>query len=136
LVEKHGWQKESLMKMRKLDSFIKESGRYYPLSEREFPPYLNSDQAVNSIRKVLKPYTFSNGLTVQRGEVLAAPVGGIQRDSSIWEKADQFNGFRFSQMREKEGDNARLYAANTSTEFIIFGHGHSAWYQLLKAQLI
>ena len=78
----------------------------------------------------MKDYTFADGTTVPKGSILVAASHAIQKDESFYENAHQFDGFRFSNLREREGENARYLAANTSTEFLHFGHGHHAWYAL------
>ena len=49
-------------------------------------------------------------------------------DDNLYEKAHEFDGFRFSRMRERDGDSAKLYSVNSSTEFLQFGHGKNVWY--------
>ena len=80
-----------------------------------------------TFRKVLKPLTFSNKLTIPAGEILATPVEGIHFDDDIYENATEFDGFRFSKLREKNGENAKYYSVNTSPDFLVFGHGEHAW---------
>lgn len=82
---------------------------------------------VSSLRIVLKPYTFKNGITVPKGTTLAAPLWPIHMDDGIYENAEQFDGFRFSKLRERCGENAKYYAANTNEEYLQFGHGQHAW---------
>lgn len=84
-------------------------------------------KVVGSSRKVMKPFKFSNGVIVPRGVTLAAPIGPIQRDPTIYENASKFDGFRFSRMREQFGEKAEYYATNTTTELLHFGHGQHAW---------
>lgn len=83
---------------------------------------------VGSIRKVMKPFTFSNGLTIPVGQFLAAPSGGIHADDAIYENAREFDGFRFSRMREAEGESAKHHSVNTGTQYLVFGHGKHAWF--------
>ena len=49
-------------------------------------------------------------------------------DETVYEDAEKFDGFRFSKMREREGENAKHYSVNTGMEFLTFGHGKHAWY--------
>ena len=46
-------------------------------------------------------------------------------DNALYPNADTYDGFRFSRMRETDGKT--VYATNTSTEFLQFGHGKFAW---------
>jgi cytochrome P450 len=83
---------------------------------------------VGTFRKVKQPFTFSNGVTIMPGETLAAPVGPIHFDDTVYDRALQFDGFRFSKMRERDGESAKVHSVNTGTEFLTFGHGEHAWY--------
>ena len=76
----------------------------------------------------MKPYTFSNGVTIPAGATLGTAAGAIHMDDNIYPNAKEFNGLRFSDIREKEGENAKLYCANTGPDFLVFGHGEHAWY--------
>jgi len=104
----------TLMKMKKLDSFIKECLRLRMVS------------GVSTFRKAMKPFTFSNGITISAGETVASPAGAIHMDDSIYENATEFDGFRFSRIREMEGESPKIHSVNTGTEFLTFGHGEHA----------
>ena len=75
----------------------------------------------------MKPFTFSDGTIIPKGSFIAAPVAPIQMDESIYDNANQFRGFRFSDLRKREGESARHHVSNTSLEFLHFGNGHHAW---------
>jgi len=75
----------------------------------------------------MKPYTFADGTKIPKDVILIAAVRSIQMDDSIYENAHEFDGFRFSNMREREGESAKHHSSNTSPEFLHFGHGHHAW---------
>lgn len=75
----------------------------------------------------MKSFTFADGLKISRGESLASPSGAIHMDDSIYPNAHEFDGFRFSKMREAEGESAKHHSVNTSIDFLIFGHGEHAW---------
>lgn len=53
----------------------------------------------------MKDYTFSDGMRVPAGEVLAVPSGAIHMDPTIYEDPDMFDGFRFSKLRKKTGES-------------------------------
>ena len=80
------------------------------------------------MRKVLKPYTFADGLTLPPGETIVSPVVRIHMDDKFYDNPYEFDGFRFSKMREQNGESAKHHSVNTSTEFLTFGHGIHAWY--------
>jgi cytochrome P450 len=78
----------------------------------------------------MRQYTFSNGVTVYPGEIVATAIAGVHMDPNIYPNPLQFDGFRFSRMKEQNGESAKLYAVNTSTEFLQFGHGPHSWYPI------
>lgn len=134
MVATDGWQKKSIMQMKKLDSFVKESLRYHA-NARILTTETNLI-LVGTKRKALKPYTFRNGVTIPQGETVASPMISIHMDNSIYENAKEFRGFRFSGLREREGEIAKHQSVNTSTEFLVFGHGEHAWYYDVQSLLI
>jgi len=79
---------------------------------------------------IMKPYTFANGVTLQPGEIVATPIAGVHMDESIYKNPLEFDGFRFSRQREQDGESAKLYAVNTNPDFLQFGYGIHAWYDL------
>jgi cytochrome P450 len=76
----------------------------------------------------MKEYTFSNGVTVLEGARLLSPCSAIQKDESVYENGSQFDGFRFSKMRERDGESANHYASSTGLDYLQFGHGQHAWF--------
>lgn len=117
------------MKMRKLDSFLKESIRMHPLGQSLSPDSrLQILTTVGSTRMAMIDYTFSDGTFIPKGTLLAAPVHPIVSDERIYSNPEVFDGFRFSNLREQEGESAKHHSSNTGTEYLHFGHGHHAWY--------
>lgn len=104
-------------KMRKLDSFLKESQR------------VNGLGTTSLQRKVLKPegYTFSDGTHVPCGVTISAASGGLHRDERVYEKPEEFMPFRFAEMRDEEGEGSKHQMVATSNEYLPFGHGRHAW---------
>jgi cytochrome P450 len=84
--------------------------------------------SVGGGRKTMKPYTFSDGVTIPKGNLIEAPTAPIHRDESIYENANVFDGFRFRNLRERQGENFKHYTWSTGIDFLHFGHGHHAWY--------
>lgn len=82
-------------------------------------------------RKAVKQYTFSNGVTVPSGTHLVVLISQLHKDESVYPNANTFEGLRFYNLREQNGDQAKYYCANTNTDFLIFGHGQHAWYVIL-----
>ena len=82
---------------------------------------------VGSGRKAMKPFTFSNGVTIPKGMLVVAPIMPLHLDESNYENPQEFDGFRFSKLREKEGESAKHHSSHTGIEYLQFGHGHHAW---------
>ncbi|KAF5368299.1 hypothetical protein D9757_010524 [Collybiopsis confluens] len=130
VVAEHGWTKAAMGHMRKLDSFLMESQRMYMY----FAYGLN--------RKVLKDFTFLNGLTVPAGATVAVPVWAIHHDNAstssfhfilsfmtrneYFPNAETFDGFRFSKMREEEGESIKHQMVTPTREYLLFGVGRHA----------
>ena len=75
----------------------------------------------------MKKFTFSNGITVEPGEIVGTNIAALHTDETLYKNAHEFDGFRFNRMRDENGNNPKLYATNTSFEFLQFGHGKHAW---------
>ena len=82
---------------------------------------------VGTGRKVMKKFTFSNGITVEPGEIVGTNIAALHMDESLYKNAREFDGFRFSRMRDKNGETAKYCSTNTNHEFLQFGHGKHAW---------
>ncbi|KAK1997994.1 cytochrome P450 [Colletotrichum falcatum] len=118
--------KASLSKLKKLDSFIKESQRMSPLNFG------------GTSRRLQKDQTFSNGLRLPAGTPISFPLWGVYNSS--WTNtfsADynqgtgnapptEFDGFRFARLREQPGREAKHQAATTGPDAFNFGHGPHA----------
>ena len=77
-------------------------------------------------RLALHPFTFSNGVTIPTGTLIAAPVTAIHLDEEIYPNSKKFDGFRFANLREQDGVSG-LQVTSTSTEYLVFGYGRHAW---------
>ncbi|KAH9975529.1 cytochrome P450 [Lactifluus volemus] len=93
VVAEEGWTKAAMDKMFKIDSFIRETQR------------LDGINFILVTRLVLRPFTFSNGVTVPPGVLVAVPSGVAHRDEEVYTNADKFEGLRFSKLRERDGDS-------------------------------
>lgn len=51
----------------------------------------------------------------------------MHHDDALYEDATKFDAFRFSRMRERDGEAAKHQFVNTSIDYITFGHGKHAW---------
>ncbi|KAH9970799.1 cytochrome P450 [Russula compacta] len=113
VVTQEGWTKAGMDKMHKLDSFVRETQRVHGLS------------SVELTRLALRPFTFSNGTTIPAGTLVALPVGAIHTDGDIYANPEQFDGFRFSKLRDTKGITGHQ-AVTISSEHLAFGFGRHA----------
>ncbi|KAM6493880.1 Cytochrome P450 [Amanita muscaria] len=107
VIQEEGWSKNAIGKMRKLDSFVKESLR------------LSNSLFFAMQRKVMKDFTFSNGVTIPAGNRIAAPF-------EYYVDANNFDGFRFEKMRNGEGMENKHQVVSLDFNYILFGHGRHA----------
>jgi len=113
VVAEEGWTKAGMDKMHKIDSFIRETQR------------LDGLGFVAVSRVALRPFTFSNGVTVPAGTLVSIPASATHRDERIYPDPDTFDGFRFAKLRESEGDTttSRYQVVSPSSEHLAFGLG-------------
>ena len=88
-----------------------------------------SSSAVVMTRIALRPFTFSNGVTVPAGTLVSIPASAVHRDERIYSNPDEFDGFRFAKLRESEGDSAisRHQAVASSIDHLAFAVGKHTW---------
>lgn len=85
-------------------------------------------------RKVLKPYTLSDGTHLPVGSMVACNSSAAHFNEETYEKADEFDGFRFANKIVTENEdgtetlNLRRQMVATSHEYLPFGHGRHAWF--------
>ena len=157
--EDGGWQKTSMTKMRKLDSFIKESQRTHPPAySKPKPPFfhliayhspvLPFNDALSKIthanlslaqvgfkRKFREAVTLNDGTFIPAGAHIEFPITSIQ--DSVIASADEFDGFRYYRMRQDPNEAHKHQFASTSETCLHFGHGkYSCPGRFISASLI
>ena len=120
-------------KLLRLDSFVREAQRIDILS----PSLSASIHASLSLtllqvgvaRIATRPFTFSNGVTIPAGTMVAAPTSAIHVDEEIYSNPHKFDGFRFSGLHDSDGKVTRTgnSAVSTSPNHLAFGLGRHAW---------
>ncbi|KAI3527672.1 cytochrome P450 [Colletotrichum filicis] len=110
-----GWaRKESMAKLKKLDSFMKETQRL-------------AGNITSFIRKVVKPIDLSDGTHLPPGTKLLAPQAGISHDERYFENPDTFDALRFFKLRQKSDEDAnRWQFTSISDTNMNFGAGKHA----------
>ncbi|KAK4210620.1 putative cytochrome P450 E-class, group IV [Rhypophila decipiens] len=122
VLAEHGgvFSSTALQAMKKVDSFLKESMRFHT-------PGVSSFQ-----RKVLKPFTLSNGQHIPAGIIIEVPAQAIAMDPEMFEEPDKFDGLRFYKMREKAREAGEFDVAgqgqfvSVSKGSLSFGYGRHA----------
>ncbi|EGN99661.1 hypothetical protein SERLA73DRAFT_159877 [Serpula lacrymans var. lacrymans S7.3] len=112
-IEEEGWSKNAIAKMRKVDSFLKETLRFEGLS------------FVSMLRKAVKDFTFSDGTLVPAGSMVSVASFPTHRDNETYENADVFDPFRFANEKQVK-EQACQQMVSTNPEFLTFGHGKNA----------
>ncbi|KAF2759882.1 putative cytochrome P450 [Pseudovirgaria hyperparasitica] len=107
----NGWKKTTLTRMRKLDSFMRESQRLNPPSLTGFK------------RQVMEPMTLSDGLFLPKGVHLVMPIVPIAQDESVTGYPLEFDGFRHYRRRDEPGNAHKYQFATTDKDNMHFGHG-------------
>ncbi|KAI6034738.1 cytochrome P450 [Pisolithus microcarpus] len=90
LIWQHGWTKEAIVLMCKVDSFLAETQR------------LEGVLTSSVQRKVVKDLTLSDGTFVPEGTHLCIPTYVFHRDGAVYDNPGVFNPFRFSQLSDDE----------------------------------
>ncbi|KAK5953726.1 hypothetical protein OHC33_004995 [Knufia fluminis] len=107
--------KDRLAKLKKMDSFLRESARY------------NNAGLMAVQRNAKKQFTFSDGTVIPAGAKVGTPTRFLQRDPLIYDNPEVFDGFRFSRLRDQtEGPATQYQMVSTAPELHVFGHGKHA----------
>ncbi|CAJ2506181.1 Uu.00g003110.m01.CDS01 [Anthostomella pinea] len=118
--------KPAMARLKKLDSFIKESQRWSPMGY------------TISSRMIMQDVTLSTGLTLPKGAMITFPQYAVHTspDTPTLSPAynaptpnpgpDVFAGFRFANLRSVPGRETRHQVVTTSLDSLTFGHGPHA----------
>ncbi|CAF9916908.1 MAG: hypothetical protein ALECFALPRED_010907 [Alectoria fallacina] len=109
--EDRGWRKTTLTKLRKLDSFVKESQRVHPPSLLGFK------------RAFLKQRTLSDGTVIPQGAHTLMAIQPHQQEDPSIPDPEVFDGLRYYRMRQQEGHANKHQFATTDPYTLHFGHG-------------
>ncbi|EKM50979.1 uncharacterized protein PHACADRAFT_262885, partial [Phanerochaete carnosa HHB-10118-sp] len=94
-------EEDSLQKMRKVDSFLKECQRF---------------EGIGSLflgRKALKDYTFSDGTFIPKGSYVSTSKMAIHDTCEYYDEPHVFDPWRFSNMRDETGEGTKHQMVNT-----------------------
>ncbi|EJD00067.1 cytochrome P450 [Fomitiporia mediterranea MF3/22] len=115
VVKEEGWSKDSLSKMARVDSYIKEALRYSGIG------------LLSMSRKALVDYTMSDGTFLPAGTFVTVNAVAQHYDEKNYKSPSEFDGFRFvDALGKSENEETTARVVSTSTEFLPFGHGRHA----------
>ena len=83
--------------------------------------------AVVSTRVAAKDFTFSDGTCIPAGTMVAVATEGFASDETNFPGAAKFDPWRFSRMREKEGEGIHHQLVTVGPHNFNFGVGRHAW---------
>lgn len=79
----------------------------------------------------MRPFTFSNGMTIPAGTLVATPGSASYKDEANYHDPDGFDGFRFAKLRESLSEENtftnRYQTVYTSSEQLVFRLGNDMW---------
>ncbi|KAJ6041518.1 hypothetical protein N7460_006908 [Penicillium canescens] len=106
--------KTSLLKLKLMDSVMKESQRMHPLGLTGLNRYATQQ------------ITFSDGTIIPKGATIAVSVHTMMEDGIIYDNASTYDGYRFYNMRQEPGSEHRHQLVTTTPEHFAFGLGKHA----------
>ncbi|KAF2686347.1 cytochrome P450 [Lentithecium fluviatile CBS 122367] len=125
-IEADGWSTAALLKLPKMESFLKESGR------------TNSAGIVSFQRHALKPVRLSNGFTIPAGTHICDAADARTRDPALYPSPLEFQPLRFLSPNT-ETDASSLFSSVAAGDSW-FGTGRQAcpgrWYASAQIKLV
>ncbi|KAI0888103.1 cytochrome P450 [Annulohypoxylon maeteangense] len=126
----NGWSSTSLLRLRKMESFLKESGR------------VNSGAVVSFQRLTLAPIRLSNGFCIPAGTHICVAADARSRDPKLYEEPTEFRPLRFYAPPKDADvgvDTANLFSSVAAGDSW-FGVGRQAcpgrWYASAQIKLV
>lgn len=104
IVQRDGWNIQSVAKMNKIDSFLRESAR------------INGVSSLGFFRQAMRDVSLSDGTFLPKDCFVAVSLPPFHRDSTAHEAPDEFRPFRFS-------DNPEHSMTTITTQWLFFGYG-------------
>ncbi|CAI7650500.1 unnamed protein product [Penicillium pancosmium] len=130
-------KKSSLLKLRLMDSVMKETQRTHPVSMSEFNPLKTPTRGQSSRPGTPLPYELprfslnrlarkeiplSDGTVIPKGAMIGVSTH-TNEDETIYPSPQIYDGYRFYKKRQEPGNEQRFQFVTTSRESFGFGHG-------------
>ncbi|CAI7672189.1 unnamed protein product [Penicillium manginii] len=103
-------KKSSLLKLKLMDSVMKETQRVHPVS------------MVSLSRLAKKEIPLSDGTIIPKGAMIGVSTH-TNTDPTIYPSPELYDGYRFHKKRQQPGNEQRFQFVTTSRESFGFGHG-------------
>lgn len=128
----------ALQSMKKMDSLLKETLRLHPASLGTGPkrtlglPHQLTLNPASFQRKVLQPFTLSNGQVIPAGVIIEIPAAAISADPTVFENPTTFDPLRFYRLRQEAKAAGSVEGAaqnqfvSVSQSGLTFGYGRHA----------
>ncbi|OQD97274.1 hypothetical protein PENVUL_c084G06669 [Penicillium vulpinum] len=111
--KKYPWGKATIHNLKLMDSVMKESQRLKPTG------------LVNMRRRAEHSVELADGLMIRKGDLVMISSAN-QRNPAIYPDPDQFDGYRFYNMRQTPNSKNFSHFVSTNINHIGFGHGKHA----------
>ncbi|KAK8055710.1 hypothetical protein PG993_000937 [Apiospora rasikravindrae] len=112
VIGEHGWSKNSVTKLKLMDSFLKESSRVHPLNLSSMNRYVE------------QPVELSDGTVLPKGSRIM--VAANFADPVTYPSPATFDAARFLRKRQEPGQEHAHQFVTTTPEHMHFGHGEHA----------
>ncbi|KAL4263076.1 cytochrome P450 family protein [Pleurotus pulmonarius] len=114
LEQEGGWTKSALDKFRKIDSILREVGRVHGLS------------FFGLGRITIEDGKLPDGAVIPSGYQVVVNLKHFHLDPQVYTDAHIFDPFRFSKLRESEGEGVKYGFTTVDNHFLPFGAGRHA----------
>ncbi|KAG2116230.1 cytochrome P450 [Suillus cothurnatus] len=104
IVQREGWNIQSVAKMSRIDSFLRESAR------------INGVSSLGFFRQAMRDLSLSDGTFLPKDCIIAVSLLPFHRDSTVYDHPDEFRPFRFS-------DNPEHSMTTITPQWLFFGYG-------------
>ncbi|EIM80751.1 cytochrome P450 [Stereum hirsutum FP-91666 SS1] len=114
VISEDGWTKKGMQRMRRLDSFLRESSR------------INAVTLTSLNRYALRDYTFQDGTFIPKGTFVTASLHSLHMNDGTYEDAEKFDPWRFVEKGANEEvleESMARQFTSTSAEYLAFGSG-------------
>ncbi|KAF8997366.1 cytochrome P450 [Cyathus striatus] len=116
LGEECGWTYAAVSKLVKVDSFLRECMRIEGLGQFTMSRIVSNPAG----------FKFHDGTTLPYGTFLSCGAYSIHHDHELYDKSDEFDGFRFCKDDGSETTEFKQRIVNSSFDFVAFGRGTHA----------